>query len=153
VSATLYGKPELDSGREPTLAVGGVLWEAFRESLHCEFTGSCYATQSGISREVTVTALDISQVMEPLKRRSDALMTQRAENAEDPDTVYDENNGYREDFVMEVLCEAAQEVLAQQEYLTSRTLTLNLVYEDGQWWILPDQEMINILSGKLGKVG
>lgn len=153
IGDTLYGQPELDSGRESGYAVGEVLWDAFRSSLSCEFAGECYATQSGVARDVTVTALDISAVMAPLKQRFDGMLRQRAEDAEDPDTVYDANNDYREDFVMSTLCDAVQSVLAEGDYLVSRTLTLNLVYEDGQWWILPEQDMINLLSGKVGKGG
>ena len=48
---------------------------------------------------------------------------------------------------MDVLAEAAGQVLAENEFRTSWDITLNLVCQDGQWWILPDQALMKVLSG------
>jgi len=148
--ALMYGQPELAPDRTPAYAVGGVLWDAFQERLSCSFSSDCYATDSGVARDMTITALDVSRVMKPLKEHLEPLLVQRAEETDD-DIVLDDDGGYREEFVMDVLCEAAEDVLMQQDFTVQRTVTLKLVCEDGQWWILPEQELIRILSGSLGK--
>ena len=151
VGSMMYGSPSLEPNRKSAYEAGDVLWEAFRESLSCEFTGECYPSESGIARDMTITALDLSAVMVPLKVELDALIAQRVAEAEDPDSVYDENGGYREEFVLAALRDAMETVLQGQSAATRREVTLELIYEDGSWWILPRQELIDILSGKLGK--
>lgn len=148
--ALMYGQPSLEPDRASAYEAGDILWRAFRESLKCSFPGEVYATESGIARDMTVTALDISAVMGSLEGKMDSLIASRAEE-EDPDVVYDENNAYREEFVMSVLCEALEDALRRQDFSVQRTVTLKLVCEDRQWWLLPEQELIRILSGTLGK--
>lgn len=145
----MYGQPELHTGLEATNEMSEFFWDAFIDSISYEFYGGCRPTQSGLTREVTVTALDISAVMEPLRLRTEAVMERRIEELADMDQVYDENNNYRDTFVMDSLREAAQALLKEKKFLTTRSLTINLVLEDGQWWILAEQELINFLSGKM----
>ena len=145
----MYGKPDLDARRTPDTALGCLLWDAFTESLSYSFSSSCYATDSGVARDVSVTYLDIPSVMEPLNARTQAILKQELAAADAQ--VYDENGALREDFVSEIMCRAAQEVLSQGDYRTESTVTLNLIRQEGKWWILPDRALIRVISG--GVVG
>ena len=60
--------------------------------------------------------------------------------------VYDENGEYREAFAQSVLEEAARQVLDSADS-AERTVTLNLVYEGNQWWVVPDQALLSAISG------
>lgn len=146
----MYGQPALSTGGESSHEMGGMFWDAFVGSMSYEFIGDCYATQTGLAREVEVTALDISAVMAPLRERTEAIMEQRIIELEQMDEVYDENNQYRDTFVMSALQEAAAELLTEERFHVTRKLPLNLVLEDGQWWILPEQDLIDVLSGRMG---
>jgi hypothetical protein len=106
-----------------------------------------HATDSGISLNVTVRAMDLSSVTANLGDRARVMMEQRIAEAEDTDDIYDENNDFREEFVMDSLYRAAQEALEQDARQTSWELTLNLVYENGQWWIMPEQDLLRAISG------
>lgn len=143
----LYGQPELDTEGEASSEFSTLLWEAYVSSISYEFTGDCYTSGTGTARDVTITALDISGIMPPLKERYQALLKQRVLAADDDSVIYDDSGSYLEDFVMEVLCDAAAEVLAEGEYLTSRDITLTLVCQNGQWWVMPEQKLMNVLSG------
>jgi hypothetical protein len=48
---------------------------------------------------------------------------------------------------MDSLYRAAQEALEQDARQISWELTLNLVYESGQWWIMPEQGLLRAISG------
>ena len=111
------------------------------------FQGKCYATDSGVALDVTVTALDVSAATASLATRAQTLLSERIEKAEDPAEVYDENNEYRADVVAAVLREAAEQTLENDAQLTDRELTLQLVYQDGQWWIVPDAALLQAISG------
>lgn len=141
----MYGKPDLDAQQAPDTALGRLLWDAFTDSLSYTFPGSCYATDSGVARDVTVTYLDIPSVMEPLNARAQAILEQQLAAADAQ--AYDENGTLREDFVSQIMCQAAQEVLSQGDYRTETTVTLNLFQQEGKWWILPDQALIRVISG------
>lgn len=146
----MLGQSSLDANLEPSSELGSLLWDAYRDSLSYEFTGECYATDTGLARNVKITALDIPAVMATLKERSDTLLAQAVE-ASSSEEVYDKKSTYREDFVMEVLLDGATAILAESYASTSWEIPLNLIYQNGQWWILPDQALMNVISGGMGK--
>ena len=69
------------------------------------------------------------------------------EEARDLTRIYDENNEYREDFVMEVLTQAVTDAIREDGVVSSRELVLNLTYSQGQWRVQPEQGLLNALSG------
>lgn len=145
--AMMLGGPDLGAGREAADETGRRIWDAFLQSLHYEFTGDCYATDSGVARNVTMEYLDVSSVTGGVKERARVLLEQRVAQAEDVGQIYDESGEYREDFVMEVLEEAVTQALAEDAQLVSREFTMNLIWQDDQWWILPEQELLSAISG------
>lgn len=145
--ALLYGTPELGVDRDAADHVGQVLWDAFVGSLSYEFMDEYYATDSGLARDIRITGLDMSSVTASLRERAQALLKERVENATDVSQIYDENNEYREDFAMEVLCDAMEQAMAEDARYISWDVTLNLVYRDGQWWIMPDDALLEAISG------
>lgn len=147
----MYGQPSLETSDVSAYAVGEILWEAYQENLRLAFSGECRAMDSGIAREAKVTALDISAVMKEVKVRINPTLGTRAESAEDKNLVFDEDNAYREEFVMKTLCDVTRQILEEEPPVLQRTIMLQLVFEDGQWWILPEQELIRLLSGIPGK--
>ena len=151
VSAALYGTPDLGLGREAQDTVGQLVWDAFMGSVRYELVGEFYATDSGVAQNVVITGLEMGSVTENLKERSQKLLEQRVAEAEDPGEVYDENNDYREDLVMDVLYEAAQQALQEDVRYVTREVRLNLVYENGQWWVLPETALLRAISGGLVK--
>lgn len=146
-SGMMYGSPNLGADRDPADEVGGILWNAFQDSFSYELQGECYATDSGIAQDVTVTYLDFSSVTASLQQRSQELLVQRVEQAEDADTIYDENGDYREDFVMEVLRDVTLDALEEDAKNTRQQLTVNLVYKQGRWWVMADQALLGAISG------
>lgn len=143
----LQGKPSLGADRSAGDTAGELVWEAFVDSLSYEFTGECYATDSGIAWGARVTALDITSVTQVLRDRSQELLAQRVEEAEDITDIYDENNDYREEIVMEVLLDSIAIALEQDARYITKDITLKLVYQQGQWWVVPESELLEAISG------
>lgn len=143
----MYGTPELGVDREPADEAGALIWDAFLDSIRYEFTGDCYATDSGVARDVTMEYLDVSSVTGGVKERARVLLEQRVAQAEDVEQIYDENGEYRKDFVMEVLEDAVTQALAEDGKTVSREFTMNLIWQDDQWWILPEQDLLSAISG------
>lgn len=143
----MQGQPDLGTEGEPEDEAGRMIWTAFLDSIRYEFTGECYATDSGIARDVTIETLDIASVTASLRQRSQTLLNQRVAAAEDVEQIYDENGDYREDFVMEVLYDAVRQALEEDAVSVTSGTTLNLVYQQEQWWVVPDQALLSAISG------
>ena len=77
----------------------------------------------------THAGLQISEVM------MDNAAALPDENGEVPQTLKDELRG-----------QALTQVLADAKTVTTQ-ITFQLMEQDGQWWILPDQAMLDVLSG------
>lgn len=145
----LYGQPDLGVSREPEDEMGRRVWQAFLDSITYEFTGDCYATDSGISRDAAITTLDISSVAANLQERVKTILDKQVAEAEDMDALYDENNNFREDMVMAALSKAVTDALAEDTTTTRREVTLNLIFREGSWWVVPDQALLQAISGDM----
>ena len=146
-SQTIYGTPNLGVDREAGDEVGVMIWEAFEGSVTYELLGDCYTTEQGLAQDLSVTCMDVTSVTANLKERSQKLLEQRVTEAEDVSEIYDENNEYREAFVMEVLHDAVREALEEDARTMTVEFTVNLSYQDGKWWIEADEALYNAISG------
>lgn len=147
----ILGNPKLGVDRDPADAAGTMIWEAFVASYGYEMVGESFATDSGIAQKVKVSYLDISSVTKNLKTRSQTLLEERVAQAEDVDEIYDENNDYKEAFVMQVLEDAVADALAEDATMTGAEFTINLVYRDGQWLVVSDSALLSAISGEIVK--
>lgn len=147
VSSCLAGHPSLGMDREPANAASKLVWESFTASFRYTLEGDFYASSDGLSQDVTVEFLDVSGITDGLNERAQILLAQRVQEAEFTWEIYDDNNEYREDVVMEVLAQAIEESQAQNRKTISVPLTLNLVYQDDQWLIVADNALLSVLSG------
>jgi len=146
-SGCIYGTPSLGVEREAGSDVGILIWDAFQNSISYELVGECYATDQGLAQNLTLTCLDISSVTAQLRDRSQALLEQRVESAASIEDVYDENNEYREDFVMDVLYDAVKDALKEDAREMTTELTVGLSYRNGQWWVIGDEVLLDAISG------
>ena len=146
-SAYMLGQPDLGVDREATDPVGVLIWDAFCDSMSYELVGDCYGTEAGLAQDLTISCLDITSVTSVLKDRSQQMLEQRVEEAEDLGDVYDENLQYREDFVMDVLYDTAAAALEEDAATMTAELTVNMVYQNEAWWIIADRNLLDAISG------
>lgn len=147
----ILGNPKLGVDRDPADAAGVMIWNAFVESYDYELVGESYATDSGIAQNVRVSYLDIGSITANLRERSQTLLEERVAQAEDVEQIYDENNEYKEEFVMAVLNDAVTDALEEDAKMTGMEFTLNLVYRNGEWVIVSDSALMTAISGGIVK--
>lgn len=143
----MYGMPAFGPNREATDDIGVLFWDAFSDSVSYELVGDCHAQSHYIAQKVRITHLDFASLTEHLRPRFQALLEQRIAEAEDVSEIYDENNNYREDVVMELLHQAAEECLQEEGKLVTVEVSVKLIYDQGQWWIVPDEELMEAITG------
>ena len=147
----IAGNPSLGMDRAPADVSGQLIWEAFQESYSYELVGECYATDSGVAQNVHVTYLDMASVTANLRQRSQVLLEARVAEAEDVSEIYDENNDYRESFVMAVLEQAVRDALEEDAEYTGMDLTINLTYSDGEWLVVSGSRLMEAITGGIVK--
>lgn len=146
-SQSIYGTPDLGVGREAADEVGVLIWEAFEGSITYELLGECYTTDQGLAQDVSITCMDVTSVTVNLRARAQTMLEQRVDEAADVSEIYDDNNEYREDFVMAVLRDAVVDALEEDAREMTVELTVNLSYQDGKWWVLADEALLDAISG------
>lgn len=142
----LYGDVDLGVDREPADEVGVRIWDAFENSVSYELVGECYATDSGVAQNVRITTMDISSVTAYIEENTKPLLEERALAVHDYNEIFDENDEYKEEFVNSVLMEVVDLAIAAADTVETE-ITLNLVYVDGQWWILSGSDLVRAVSG------
>ena len=103
--------------------------------------------QSGFVRAGSFTAMDVSAVMGKLPEHTQALVDQKVAGTADLTELYDEENNFREELTSQILREALQQILAQDSQTVTREVTVRLVNRDGQWWVIPHQNLLQMLTG------
>ena len=150
-SARILGNPDFGFDKFPEDPVEAIVWNRFMGSFSYELLGDCYATESGVAQKIRLTYLNLDSVTQNLRERTQTLMEERIEAATDMDQIYDENHEFIEAFVMQALRDAAQTAVHEDAEETFVEFTANLIYREGQWWILPDAALMAALSGGIVK--
>ena len=148
VGTYFYGAPALGLDREPATAEGKQIWNAYRDSITVTADEGCCAEGTTIYQTAQVTALDISEALSRLDEEAAALLNQKVETAEDPAVLLDEGGDVPHTLKDELRGQALTQALADAKTVTTR-ITFQLMEQDGQWWVLPDQAMLDVLSGGL----
>ena len=143
----MYGQPDLGMSNGSADRESALVWEAFRDSIAFTYAGECYVEQATLVRKGTITTMNISSVLETLPERTQALLNQRITTAEALTDIYDENNDFRQELVDAVMREALQQSLTQDAQMVTREVTVKLVNRDGQWWVVPHQNLLQVLTG------
>lgn len=143
----IYGQPDLGAEGTSSSPETAMVWDAFLESISLEFIGKCYAVENGFARDASVTVLDTASVTQKLPERTRSLMDQKIASAGSLEEVYDAAGNFREELVDQILREALQQALTQDAKTVTREVTVKLVNRDGVWWAVPDQALLQAISG------
>lgn len=149
VGTYFYGTPALGLDREPATAEGKELWDAYRSSISVTADGSCFSEGASIYQTAQVTHMDIPQTLSQLDRRAGELLQEKLDEQADQLTLLEEDGQISQTLKQELKTEALREALEEPKTVTTQ-ITFQLIEKDGQWWVLPDQAMLDILSGGLG---
>ena len=145
-SQYLYGQPDLGSGPAGDSETAAQLWTSFASSLQYTADAPCTASDSGVCQRVTITSLDMNGVLESMTAKAPELLERKIALSDSMDDVYDENHEYRPGFVDSVLYQAANLALEEAQTV-EHTVTVNLLYDAHQWWVMPDAALLNAISG------
>ena len=150
----MQNQPDLDFYC-PENAIGKACWDAFIGSIRYELVGEGYACGDGAAHKIRVTCLDLSAISESLPERVSALLEAKMAACGDISEVYDENREYRQELIDALTLEAIEAILTEEAKSITVELEVKLVCVDGQWKIVPDENLLKTITGGLwtGKSG
>lgn len=146
-SAQIYGAPSFGAVPENASESVRMAWEIYRKSFSYGFQGSVKPNDSGVSIDVNVKHLDLTAVMAELERSIQALMDEKAAAAQEDESGFSASRKLRQKEVEAVIQKAFSDALENQGLFQEQLITIDLVYDRGQWWALPNQDLTNMLSG------
>ena len=146
-AACMVPGTDLGEAREPETQVGKLLFQAFQASFTYKIMGDCYASDAGVSLDVTVSYLDFDSVISSLGDRASRLLSRRIGQAESMEEIYDDNNEYREDLIGEVLNQAMAQALEEDARQVTESITVRLAFEAERWRVVPDGDVLRVISG------
>lgn len=133
VGFLLYGQPQLLHEKESEDEIHRRLWEAYTSSIRYSFPQPWEATQTGLTRQIEITALDAAAIAQALPERTQACLE---EMEGEPD-------------VEAALSQALDQLLKEGSATVTRRFPLELVFQDDRWWIVPGEKMLEFLAGSL----
>ena len=142
----LQGEPNLGVDRRPADPAAAAIWDAFADSLSYKLDGECYISNDSVCQDVEIRAMKIASVTENLNLRTQTLLNQWVESAEDTSIFYDENDAYLDSVVQEALLEAVTQAIQEDARYTQQNITLKLTYSNGQWWVMPESDLLRAIS-------
>ena len=143
----VYGQPDLGVAGSPEDPRTAAVWNAFVDNISFEYTTQWQIADQGLSRKATITVMDVAAVTENLPKLAQSLVNQKIASAQDITEVYDESGSFREKLVEQILQQALQQSLTQNTSGITREVTVKFVNRDGSWWAVPDQALLQALSG------
>ena len=146
-SQRILGNPSFGMNFHAESPAEEMAWEAFTESFSYELKDDCFATDSGLSMTAKISYLELQSITYSLRERTQLLMEQRIASAESVEDIYNENNEFQESFVMEALQDALGEAIKEDARMETVEFTVNLVWRDNKWWVVPDAALLSALSG------
>ena len=144
----LYGNPSLGTDRALTGETAAV-WEIFCGGISCELTSECYVSGSSFAVDATITVPKMASITDSVTDHARAILDERIAAAEKMAELYDENNEFRKELIDEIMAQAVELAFAEEtEQLTFET-TFGFVYQAGQWYVVPDGNLMRALQGGL----
>lgn len=143
----LLNDDQIEATEIPLTGVSGVLRNAYLDTMMYEFTGDCFASEFALCQTVTVQVLDIPCVLRDLIENYQRTFGVEVTLTENNDFVVVLPDGSQKDFFSMVTVEFAEQLLEKHAYYHKINITFEQVYKNGQWKILLNEDVMNLLTG------
>lgn len=128
--------------------IAALIWDTYRTQLDAELVSGLYTTADGLCMDMELTALDVDDVVEKIGTLAVERMQERVAAASDMSELYGDDGQYRPELVDDVLQQAALETLMCDLPTVTTGITLHLTQSGEAWKVIPDQALIDALTGR-----
>lgn len=128
--------------------IAALIWDTYRTQLDAELVSGLYTTADGLCMDMELTALNVNDAVEKIGSLAVKRMQEHVAAASDMSELYGDDGQYRSELVDNVLQQAALETLMCDLPTVTTCVTLHLTQSGEVWKVIPDQALINALSGR-----
>ena len=144
----LVGEGKLGLDSKPQDELGAMLYTALQDSFSYKVNSECVSDSVNASQSFTVTYLDIPSLTALQQEATNTRLAEYVEAAVRAEEVLAEDGSYLPEVAMRALTEVTAELHENAEtYYAESELTINLQYVSGEWKVIADESLFNILSG------
>ena len=144
----LLSEGTLGLDREPEDEHAAMLWRLQQNAWSFSPAGEPYLSNKYMVFPVQVCTLDYTALPDVIRASINEQLEQAVNAASRKSEVYDENGGWRQEFLAVCLEQALQIVLGDtQPFLTTRDVEVKTEFLDGQWRIRADAALLGGLTG------
>ena len=149
VYARMDGYSSLGLEKEPETASGRLLYAALRQSYGYTLIGDSTVDGMDARQQMQFRYLDVATLEADARAELENVIVDLSRDREH-DQVYDADNNYLASFAQEAYARALEAVLSHAEdYYATSGVQLTLRSVDGSWRVVPDQNLLKVLSGGL----
>lgn len=146
-STQIYGSPDLGSSPENADETVFLIWDTYRKSFSYDIQSEPRPDDSGVSIDVIVRSLDVSAVLGELGSAVQARIDETRNAAQDDEAGFRASSSLRREEVEGILQQTLAEALEKQEHFQEQLMTIDLIYDRGQWWARPNGDLMDMLAG------
>ena len=133
--------------QEPETAEARQIYDAIKQSYSYTLAGDCVINEKSAAQKVRFRALNLQRTETAIASRVNAILEEKVATLPQSE-VYDSEGGYLPSLTDAVYQEALEEALKNTDSLAASTeLEIHLQYERGEWRMLADKALLNVLVG------
>ena len=143
------GYRSLGLENEPQTASGRLLYQALRQSYGYTLIGDSTVDGMNARQQMQFRYLDVPALEADARTELENVIVELSRDRA-YDQVYDADNNYLAAFAQEAYARALETVLSHAaDYYATTGVQLSLRSVDGSWRVVPDQNLLKVLSGGL----
>ena len=143
------GYSSLGLENEPQTASGRLLYQALRQSYGYTLIGDSTVDGMNARQQMQFRYLDVPALEADARTELENVIVELSRDRA-YDQVYDADNNYLAAFAQEAYARALETVLSHAaDYYATTGVQLSLRSVDGSWRVVPDQNLLKVLSGGL----
>ena len=146
--ASAFCVPALPAENRPAEADAARVYDALRGSRHWQRQGVGQRKGNRATVSGTLTVLDPTALTGGMKEDVNAVLAELVAEARLGSDIYNEDGSYKNEVVMAAWDQALTVRLEHAvDYTVELPLTVHLLYQDGQWRVQTNEELMTALSG------
>jgi len=149
IESMLKGNPKVVPEFGPEQQIDRELYDNLLDSISCKLDKNGVVEGMNASFDVSVSYFAFSLAVEDIRGCAQQIYDSMMAGTSDTELTYDENGNLLESTAMSIYEEAVRQILVNREsYTISRSVSLELVYENKHWEVILTDDLADIPLGK-----
>jgi len=124
------------------------LLDCLRDSYHCQLNGIGSTDGMTAQQNIRVSYFSLSLAEDDIKQHTQQLYADLTNKTHSNDKTYDEKGNLLESVALNLYEQAIDKIILEADHYTvTETITMELVFENGRWEIVLNDDLLHLLLG------